>query len=176
MFAGTTLHAIAAAMLVSLLAMACASDLRTRKIPNKLVLVIGVLGIVYSLLSNSLSAGLVQAFGGIATGLALWFPFYALRMLGAGDVKLFAAASAWLGAKVAVEAALWTALIGGTIAIGVMMVNAGFVLTLLRLMHAIRDPGSLRDEPVSTRRHMPYAFAIAGGLLVAASAPGLLLP
>ena len=176
MFAGSTLHVLAAVVLTALLACACASDLRTRKIPNKLVLVIAVLGIVYSIVAKSWAAGAVQAFGGIATGLAIWFPFYAVRMLGAGDVKLFAAAASWLGARTAVEAALWTALFGGAIALCVMMINTGVVLTMLRVMHAVRDPGSLREEPVSRARHMPYAFAITAGLLVAATLPRLLVP
>ena len=176
MFAGSALHVLAAVVLAALLAWACAFDLRTRKIPNKLVLVIAVLGILYSLVARSPVAGAVQAFGGIATGLAIWFPFYAVRMLGAGDVKLFAAASAWLGARTAVEAALWTALFGGAIALCVMMVNSGVVLMMLRVMHAVRDPGSLREEPVTRTRHMPYAFAITAGLLVAAAMPRLLVP
>ena len=46
-------------------------------------------------------------------GVALFFPFFALGGMGAGDVKLLAALAAWLGPIDAVYMAIFTAMAGG---------------------------------------------------------------
>ena len=129
-------------VLCALLAAACVSDLRTRRIPNRLVLVTLVAGVVFSAVTKSFAAGLTQAGGGLLTGLAIWIPFYALRMLGAGDVKLFAAAATFLGARSAVDAAVYTALYGGALALLYMILNSGLKSTAIRLGSAVHQPVS----------------------------------
>src|SRR5689334_14045450 len=103
---------------------ACVSDLRTRRIPNLLVLITAVAGIVAAVLTKSWSAGLIESGTGLGTGLVLWVPFYAFGMLGAGDVKLFAAASTFLGPRSALEASVYTALYGGVLALGYMLARS----------------------------------------------------
>ena len=94
------------ALLAGLLAAALWHDLRTRRIPNRLVLWGTVGGVV---LNSMLPAGaglfqqpfgglgLLQSLAGAAAGLALLLPMYLLRALGAGDVKLMAMCGAFLG-------------------------------------------------------------------------------
>ncbi len=158
-----------------LLILACVSDWRTRRIPNKTVAVLAVCGVILAIVSKSLAAGLTHAGAGAAVGLAIWLPFYALRTLGAGDVKLFAAASTYLGPHAAVEAALYTALYGGVIAFVFMIIQSGWTSTLLRVSHSIQQPALLRNEPTSRLRRLPYAFAITAGVLTAACWPGHIL-
>jgi prepilin peptidase CpaA len=173
-FAGSTWNLVSSAVLAVLLALACASDLRTRRIPNKLVLVTAVTGLVIAVVTKPVFAGLIQAGAGFATGLAIWFPFYAFRMLGAGDVKLFAAAATFLGARAAAEGALFTALYGGVLSLVFMVIESGWAFTALRVGQAVHHPALVRESPVSKRR-MPYALAIAAGVLTALWAPGLIL-
>ena len=153
------------AILMVLLTAACVSDLRTRRIPNLLVIVTAVAGTVVAVVVKPVIPGLIQAGGGLGTGLAIWLPFYALGMLGAGDVKLFAAASTFLGARSAIEASVYTALYGGVLAFLYMLTRSGVASTLIRVSHGVRQPELLRNDPTSRRRRMPYALASAAGVL-----------
>jgi len=162
-------------LFVGLLVLACISDWRTRRIPNQVVAILAVCGVVLAIATKSWVAGLAHAGAGGAVGLAIWLPFYALRTLGAGDVKLFAAASTYLGPHAAVEGALYTALYGGVIAFVFMIIQSGWTSTLLRVSHSIQQPALLRNEPTSRLRRLPYAFAITAGVLTAAWWPGHIL-
>ncbi len=78
-----------------LLAVACAFDIRTRRIPNWLVSVLALSGIVVTVATAPrLSVGLAASLGGLMVGLLIWLPSWLFRLLGAGDVKMFAAAGA----------------------------------------------------------------------------------
>jgi prepilin peptidase CpaA len=136
------------------------------------VLLIAVAGVILAVVTNSFATGLTQAGGGLLTGLAIWIPFYALRMLGAGDVKLFAAAATFLGARLAVDAAVYTALYGGALALLYMVLNSGLKSTAIRLGNAMHQPSLLQNPATSNRRRMPYAFAIASGVITALLLPG----
>jgi prepilin peptidase CpaA len=176
MFAGSTTGVVGGVLYFVLLATACASDLRTRRIPNWLVLVLLAAGLGFTQVVEPGLPGLTRFVGGLLVGFSLWFPFYLLRMLGAGDVKLFAAGAAWLGARSAAEAALLTAFCGGALALVFMLMGQGLSLTMMRLSHAVHQPRTLKDAPAATRgRSLPYGIAVAAGLLLAALRPGLLL-
>jgi len=88
-------------------------------------------------------------------------------MLGAGDVKLFAAAATFLGARAAVEGALYAALYGGVLAAAFMVANSGWSATAFRIGHAAHLPMLLRQEPGAHGRRLPYALAMAAGVLSA---------
>ena len=113
-------------------------------------------------------SGIARAAAGFALGFALWIPFYALGMLGAGDVKLFAAACCWLAPSQVLLAALLSALAGGMLSIVALVLAHGFGLTALRVAEAFRDPLVLRT-PLAVpagRRTLPYGLALAIGLAV----------
>lgn len=168
------LATLSASTLSLCLALACVTDVRERRIPNVLVAATAVAGIGFSLLGRPSVAGFAEAVGGMAAGLAVWLPFYILGMLGAGDVKLFAAASAWLGPLGAMKAAALTAFAGGGMALVLMLAHVGPGLTVLRLAIAVRDPMSLRQPTSSRTSRMPYALAITAGVLGALWFPELL--
>lgn len=175
MLTGTASTTYAGVAFLLLLGAICVSDVRTRRVPNALVASLAVTGIVASTLRQPGFAGLAAAVLGMMTGLALWLPFWLLRMLGAGDVKLFAAASAWLGPWAALEGSLLTAIYGGVAAILVMLVQRGVPFTVVRLAHALRSPGILRDNPAPAGARLPYALAITAGVCTASWLPGLIL-
>lgn len=175
MSAGPAPSVVSGVALSALLIAACWTDLRARRIPNKLVLFTAAAGVVLSIVARSWLAGLAHAGGGLATGLAIWFPFFALGMLGAGDVKLFAAAATFLGARSAVEGALYTALYGGVLAAAFMVASSGWSAAMFRIGSAAHEPMLLRQDPGTHRRRMPYALAIAAGVLTALWWPGHIL-
>ena len=124
-FEGAPVALAAGLVFSTILVVAAIGDLRTRRIPNKLVAVLAVAGIAYSVVRVPVLPGLLQAGGGLLAGLACWLPFYALGWLGAGDVKLYAAAGAWLGPARAAEGALVGALFGAVLSLIWMMKSQG---------------------------------------------------
>lgn len=152
-------------------------DIRRRRIPNGVVALLGVLGVAYSVIVEPGTSGLLQSLGGFATGMACWLPFYALGWLGAGDVKLFAAAGIWLGPGRAFEGALIAALAGAVLAVGWMLWSYGVRRTAETLSVATVAPSVLaaqgREE--DRRRTLPYGVALAVGALVAAWLPRTVL-
>src|SRR5690606_23594225 len=88
-----------------------------RRIPNVLALAMLLTGTAFAVGTHGLAGGAI-ALGFMVTGLLVWLPFYIFRMMGAGDVKLFAAACAWLASFTQLFlAALATAIVGGVLAI-----------------------------------------------------------
>lgn len=172
---GSLFQVLAGAAFVGLLGAVCVSDVRYRRVPNPFVASLALLGIVSSALRQPWLDGLSAALLGMAVGLGVWLPFWLLRMIGAGDVKLFAAAATWLGPSLALEGALLAAIFGGVAALVMLVAQRGFSLTLVRLGHAVYSPGILRDEPGSSGARLPYAVAISAGVITAACFPGILL-
>jgi len=151
------------------------SDIRSRRIPNLAVVGLAVFGVAYSMSVLSLGSGLARAGIGLLAGFALWIPFYALRMLGAGDVKLFAAASCWLAPSQVFSAALLSALAGGMMSLVGLVLAHGLELTTFRIAHMARDP-KLLVTPLAVptgRRTLPYGIAMAIGLAVVGWFPRL---
>jgi len=171
------------ANLLGALAIATLSDLDSRKVPNLLVL-----GGVLAALTFHVSAapgsgildgsggaiGLLPALGGIIIGFAALFPLYALRAMGAGDVKLMMMVGAFLGPLQTVGVVVLTFAAGGVLALGMALwqrslgqltLNLRFMLTT----SAVRAAGgkSPRFEPLQqTAGRMPYAVAITAGTLL----------
>jgi prepilin peptidase CpaA len=158
------------------IAVASVTDIRSRRIPNRLVVWLALLGLVFGVISLPVSVGLLRALVSCVLGFALWIPFYALRMLGAGDVKLFAAASCWLAPSQVLSAALLSAFAGGILSVVGLVLAHGFALTTFRITHLARDPRMLATPlPVAPgRKTLPYGVAMAIGLAVVAWFPRLL--
>jgi prepilin peptidase CpaA len=147
--------------LVPLLAAAVAGvaacfDLRWRRIPNWLTLGAAVLGLAANVWLSGLTGGLT-ALSGLALGLALLLPFYVLRAVGAGDVKLLAALGALLGPQALISVALYGAVVGG-------LMSAAILLGRGRLMLALNELVIQRTTPSLSGATAPYAVAIASGV------------
>lgn len=175
-FTQSTASFVGGATFVGFLLAASVSDLRSRRIPNRLVVALALCGVAYGLVTQSPFVGLARASVGFALGFALWIPFYALRMLGAGDVKLFAAASCWLAPSQIFGASLVSALAGGVLSVVGLMLAHGVGLTTFRIVHAVREPRLLATSlPVPAgRRTLPYGLAMGVGLTVVGWFPHLL--
>jgi prepilin peptidase CpaA len=176
-FVGSPLRHVFAAVFLALLCAACVSDLRARRIPNWVSLSLAVGGLVFSLSEHDVARGLGIALGGLMLGLLLWSPSYVFRLLGAGDVKLFAGAGAWLGPLRTFEAAVIAGLIGGLLALIWMLRFRGLQGTAATLWVARMSPVTLvqRRTGPATRQHLPYSIALSLGLAAAAWLPRSLL-
>lgn len=150
-------------LLTGALLVASGYDIVARKIPNELVVCVLVAGLTLTLWSGgprSFAMGILF----VVVGLALWLPFYALRMLGAGDVKLFGACCAWFATFGQVFwAALISAVAGGALAIIWALAQRRVVPVMGSLVTRVR----LKVEmPIDeARAKVPYGIAMAVGIL-----------
>ena len=88
---------IGSSVLLGHLLAAALSDVRHRRVANPLVLSLATLGFVAAFAGIPLGHTALRALGGLLVMTLLWFPMYAFRLMGAGDVKLLMASGAWLG-------------------------------------------------------------------------------
>ena len=100
--------------------------------------------------------GALTALAGTVVGFAVFLIFYLLGGMGGGDVKLMAGFGALLGTGRLLEAALWTAGVGG------MMAVAALGWKALRRRWA--KPGVMSKEEQEREATIPYAPAIAVGV------------
>jgi prepilin peptidase CpaA len=166
------MHSIAWWPSVFVLAIATLTDLRSRRIPNWLVLPFLVAGIVVSTVSHGWH-GLGQSLMGVALGGVLFGGLCWMGGMGMGDVKLLSAIGAWIGPGQLMVALVLTGIVGGIMAL-CWAIAGGFVGELLNgtgeLLFSIRHRG-LRPHPEIAldnplARKMPYAPAIAIGTLI----------
>jgi prepilin peptidase CpaA len=164
-----------------LVVIAARMDLRYRRIPNSLALTILLVGSVFAMLTIGPAKALPQILEGSAAGLMMWLPFWALRMLGAGDVKFFAAAAAWLGPRLAFEAALASAVFGGAIALLWLLWISRPAVRVSQAPHAaaasafgVNDELAIGQDAQKGRISLPYGVAMAAGLAVTAWFPHLI--
>ncbi|MCE9680771.1 A24 family peptidase [Halomonas alkalisoli] len=89
-------------------------DLRTRRIPNRLVLAGAAMGL---LLQGALAGagGILAAIFGLLVGLAILMPGYLMGFTGAGDAKLMASMGTFLGPIGVLQAGLASIVVGGLI-------------------------------------------------------------
>jgi prepilin peptidase CpaA len=169
--------------LATLVLTAVVCDLRTRRIPNTLVVAGIALGLSFQVVARmggDLSVNPVGASGigaallGGLTGLALFLPLYVLRTMGAGDVKLLAMVGVWLGPEHVAWATLWTLLAGGVLALFAALFTGVFRQVLANLhtmvvvffMQAQTGGGLGVAAPAQTTGRLPYAVAIGCGTAI----------
>jgi prepilin peptidase CpaA len=177
MFTGSPIGVISGLAFVALLLGACVSDVRTRRIPNRIVAALAIGGMLFSMMSFGASAGAVRGLLGLGVGLLIWLPFHIVRLLGAGDVKLFAASSAWLGVSGALEGALVAALIGGALAIFWMVRARGVANSARSVAIAIVAPSTMMHNDAASSSasvRLPYGVALAAGAAFVAWWPGVI--
>jgi prepilin peptidase CpaA len=162
-------------VLIALLALAAVIDWRTYRIPNWLSLSGTVFGLGYATLSGpAWSTGLLLAAAGLGAGLLVLLPVYALRVMGAGDVKLMAMVGAIVGFPDILHALLYTLIAGGVAAIGFALYRRTFrrmssnVADIVQTMAFAAVAGFRSDPalaaPTSVGR-LPYGVCIAAGTI-----------
>ncbi len=128
--------------------------------------------------------GLAWSLVGTIVGLALLLPAYAVGGMGAGDVKLLAGVGAWVGASTTFYAFCVSAVIGGIIAVGMILYRrawskhyAQYWMIWTELV-TIRDPDKLSTIAAARKSSMlllPYGIPIAIGTIAYFAFTGMLL-
>lgn len=175
-------QALSLLTLVVLVLTALMFDLQQRRIPNQLVLLALAAGFFFNLIGPNTwlkDAGLFTNYPGALgargavlgalTGLAIFLPFYMLRAMGAGDVKLMAGIGSFVGPVAAINLALFILLTGGVLAVVRMVWLRKSRLVLANVVTALGQvwPGSTTsfDPATQSADRMPYGVAMAAGLL-----------
>lgn len=142
---------LAAAALVSVvLAIAAVSDIRDRRIPNWTVL--AVMGLFAAWAFANGGAGVVSALEAAGVALVVSIALYALKIMGAGDSKLFTAVALFAGMGYLPLLVVATTLAGGAVALVSLATRPRRALA----MFTLRGKGDWG-------RGVPYGVAIAVG-------------
>ncbi|WPG35681.1 A24 family peptidase [Variovorax sp. EBFNA2] len=163
-------------VLLALLATAAFNDWRFYRIPNWLTFGGAFFAIVYgTMAARTPSSGALSAFGGLAVGFAAMLPFYALGIMGAGDVKLMAMTGAFLGPQQTLMALLFTFIAGGVAALAFAIhrrrlvhmlgnVKAAAQGMVISSIAGVRPDGRLQAGQSVGK--LPYGICIAAGTVV----------
>ncbi|NJB67253.1 prepilin peptidase CpaA [Desulfobaculum xiamenense] len=169
--------------LTGVLLVAAFTDLRNQRIPNALTFPAMIAALAYHGATQGLD-GLLFSLGGLALGFGVMLVPYLFGVMGAGDVKLMAAAGAFLGAGATVSAFLATSIIGGIYAVGVLLANRKAFAQVMRsiwsafMLYLATRRFEYAPPPESARLpKLCYGVAIALGtilsMILAADANGL---
>jgi len=162
-------------VLFCLLVSAAIIDVRSHRIPNRLVLAGLAFGLVYSAFVPFWGKhGFLWSLGGAAIGFGVLFPFWLLRMMGAGDVKLMAAVGSLLGLQAIPMALLVSLATSSVFAIAFslhkgklreMLSNVGRMLRVGSIAMAMGAPVSMAQSGWESVGKLPFALPIAVGTI-----------
>lgn len=154
--------------LVLVVCLAAWSDVRTRRIPNRLTIV----GLLVALSLRVLLGAIPLWQGVLGAGLALGItlPLFALGILGGGDTKLLTAVGAFLGPPAFIGALAVSCVAGAVMAL-IDAARRGLLLLLfIRLLDAVTFSRSLGRYGQAQRLSTPGALTVPFGLAVAIGA------
>ena len=161
--------AVTTGAVLVVVALAAREDLLRQRIPNTLNASALVLGITLASIAGGW-AGFTDSIGGAVVGCAALVPFWLLRGMGAGDVKLMAAAGAFIGPSGTFTAVLLALIAGGVLALGLVVVR---LVEPRPVWEAPPDGGAQAAKRVAAKisvvrkERFPYAVAIGCGVVAA---------
>lgn len=147
-------------------------DIRTLKIPNWISLGGALAGLAIVSIDTDISAILTSVAGWL-TGLIMMLPFYILRTMGAGDVKLVAMIGIYIGPQSMLGAIFYILIAGGIFSLLIATING----KLPELMTSIRDfmtfstgsrtfgPIKIAIDTIPTSDKIPYSLPIMAGTM-----------
>src|SRR3972149_2753653 len=156
------------------------------KVPNWITFPMIVSGWIYSAALPPYAGldGLMFSLIGTVVGLALLLPAYAIGGMGAGDVKLLAGVGAWGWGTVTLYAFAVSAIVGGIIAVGMVLAGKGWTKhqsqfwMICNEILTVKDPeklAAIAAERKSTMMLLPYGIPIAIGTIASFARTGMLL-
>lgn len=147
-----------------LLGSAIYNDLRRHRIPNRLTVPAGLVGILYHSWCKGLTGGLLFSLSGLTIGFAILLIPFLLGGLGGGDVKLFAALGSFLGPRGVFSLFLYGALAGGVIVLAMVFRKNGLKGIKLIFWSAFLDLSARQKPRIDTSyQGLPYAVPMAAG-------------
>ncbi|WP_251553647.1 A24 family peptidase [Neobacillus muris] len=152
------------ATLFTILIISLITDIKYRRIYNVVTFPAMLIGLIGNTVTSGWD-GLFFSLLGLLTGLGLLLIPYALGAMAAGDVKLLMAIGAIEGAAFTFGAFLYVAIIGGIIALGILIWHKELLQSLKRIFLSAQFKtlnGLSKDE---LHHAYPYGAAIVLGTL-----------
>ncbi|WP_066387117.1 A24 family peptidase [Neobacillus mesonae] len=145
------------------------TDLKSRKILNIVTLPTILFGIVYNIYNMGME-GFLFGGKGFLVGIGLLLIPYLLGGMGAGDVKLMTAIGTLMGVNFVFYSFIYTALIGGAIAIVLIIKQRGCINSMKSFFYSVIFLRSnLGSILIPKEKHssisFPYGIAIVLGTL-----------
>lgn len=144
-----------------LLAIACWTDIRRMRIPNRLTVLFGAGGLLAQLLFHGVS-GLGWAAAGLLSGLIPLYIMNRLGGIGGGDVKWFGAFGAWAGPSLTLQLLMFSILFAGGIASMLLLIRLPGIRVLGRRM---KWPWGLHPLAGGRGVQFPFMLAVAPGFM-----------
>lgn len=156
------------AVLGLLTVLAAFYDWRWRRIPNWICLS----GLAAAVCIHSLNLDWRSPIYGLGLALLIHLPLYLLRASGGGDLKLMAALGALLGPTFWLELFVLSSLLGGLLALSILVARGRVGKSILRLLRALADLLKGR-APFATNPELdiahPQALTFPRGVVIAAA-------
>lgn len=143
---------VAPGLFLALLAFAGVSDIARRKIPNWTVLALIIVWIGAAIAGQAIGPWYL-ALAAAVIAFAVGYAFYNFGLMGAGDAKLFTAAALFANLGWLFQLALFTALLGGVLAVAYLMIRPR------KAMRGLTAQG--RAEALKNASGIPYGVPIA---------------
>ncbi|MEH7381312.1 A24 family peptidase [Bacillus sp. JJ1533] len=141
------------------------TDIKERKIYNLVTFPTMLIGLIFHTVSNGWD-GLQFSFFGILTGFGLLLIPYVLGGMGAGDVKLLGAIGALKGSTFVFQSFFVIAIIGGVIAIAILIHKKEVGFFFKRIFFAMRFRTLDGIDKEDMHHAFPYGVAIVIGTLL----------
>lgn len=151
--------------LMAVLVISSYTELKEKRIPNWVT----ISGLLIGLLAGYFPGGitLTQSISGFVVGFFFLFVFYMFGGMGGGDVKLMGAVGALQGYPLVMNSLVYTAFIGGAMAIWVLVSNQHFwrgmgqsMAMFFRIHKPEEEQAKENEEKLGT---VPYGIAIISG-------------
>lgn len=176
------LDSLPTAVLLGVLMVATAIDGRQHRVPNMLTANAAMLGLILQHWLHGW-AGVFNGLTGLSASLLLLLPFYTMRWMGAGDVKLQAAVGSFVGWPSSLLAVGLSLGLGSLLAFFLLAVKGGLADYLRRygfMVKCLLLTGRFAYIPPQAgappSQVFPYAIAIALGTLATLAWGGRLVP
>jgi prepilin peptidase CpaA len=167
---------------LALVAVAAATDWRSRRIPNWLTFSLALAGIAQSIAFGATCTPLDSILG-LGVGFSLTFILYALRAVQGGDVKLMAGIGAWLGPWGAFELFLVEAIVGAAMVVAQAIAQrrarrllGNTALLVVNLVHVRRlgldHVAATGQSSRTVELRLPYAVPVLIALVILLAHPG----
>lgn len=159
-------------ILTALLLLSLISDIKTKKIPNKITASFAGAGLILNCILQGMH-GLLFSFAGWALPVTILFPLLLLRMLGAGDIKLFASIGALMGYSFVAYTVLYSFVFGGIISVIVLLTRRNCIKRFRYFMEYIKScllTQSFQEysdvEDKANGGRFRFAYAVVPGAII----------
>lgn len=141
-----------------LLLVSAYEDFKSRKIKNKTLLVLGALSIIFAIFAFDREM-LFDGLGGVGLAILLLIPLYALKAIGAGDIKLSIILAFLVGSFDFLNIFIFALICGFLIGFIKIILDKKVTLFFKNILHILTN----KPKDNLDLQHIPFAVALLAG-------------